>query len=85
MGLFKNLPIQIFFCFLSGGTTPLSSSSTSGSSHGGSSKPPPHERKLVRSKTSYGIMGNNRMSKKAMLLRWCQMITQSYEVSEEGV
>ena len=41
----------------------------------------PHERKIRRAQTVGVGLGNSRMSKKAMLLKWCQVITQDYEVS----
>ncbi len=49
------------------------------------SKPKPHERKLLRSQTVAGGLGNNRLSKKAMLLKWCQFITEDYDVSNAVV
>lgn len=47
-----------------------------------SSKPLPHERILQRSRTvAVGLGSSNKLSKKAMLLKWCQFITQDYDVS----
>lgn len=48
-----------------------------------SSKPLPHERIMQRSRTVAEGMGTAKLSKKAMLLKWCQFITQDYEVSEK--
>ena len=65
-----------FNCF------PIFSFSNSESSSGfNSSKPPPRERMLLRSKTVAGGLGSAKLSKKAMLLKWCQIMTEEYEVS----
>ena len=44
-----------------------------------SNKPKPHERKMERRATvGFGL---DRSSKKSRLLRWCQIVTQEYDVS----
>lgn len=43
-----------------------------------STKPDPSERKLKRAATV--TCGFERHSKKALLLRWCQKITEDYDV-----
>jgi len=43
-----------------------------------SKKPKPSERKLQRAQTYAG--GLDRRSKKALLLRWCQIVTDDYDV-----
>ena len=61
-----------------------SNSSSSSSSSNSNNKPPPHERVLQRSRTVAGGMGAAKQSKKAMLLKWCQYVTQDYEVCVVG-
>ena len=46
-----------------------------------SSKPSPHDRKLERRATVGS--GLDKTSKKARLLRWCQIVTEDYDVSSD--